>query len=29
MNTKKDGFVVALVNAKLWKAYFTYMIKAW
>ena len=29
VNNKTDGFVVALVNAKPWKAYFTNMIKAW
>lgn len=29
VNSKKDGFVVALVNVKPWKAYFANVIKAW
>ena len=29
VNVKKDGFAVALVNAKPWQAYFNNVIKAW
>jgi len=29
VNAKTDGFLVALVNPKPWKAYFTNLIKAW